>query len=73
MPLTQKRKGGYARELHFRHRAGDRLAHVDEAILDELFSEDIAVEVQRVFTRRRLQFRHIMQRGRRCERAHVCS
>lgn len=54
-----------------RHRAVDRLAHVNEAVLDELLGEDIAVEVQRVLARRRLQFRYIVQRGRWCQGTHV--
>lgn len=73
MPLTQKREGRYTRELHLRHRAIDRLAHVNEAVLDELLGEDITIEVQRVLARRRLQFCHIVQRGRRCQGTHVRS
>lgn len=71
MLLTKEREGGYARELDFRHRARDRLAHVNEAVFDKFLGEDIAVEVQRMFTQRRLQFRYVMQRGRWREGAHV--
>lgn len=73
MSLTKERKGRYTRKLYFRHRAGDRLAHVNETVLDELLGEDIAVEVQRMLARRRLQFRHVVQGGRRRQRTYVRS